>query len=159
MTSTAQPFSIGDVSAATGLSVDTLRFYERQGLFPPVDRTVGGRRVFSDDDVAWIGICQRLRASGMPLTEVARYAALVAAGSGNESQRLELLQRHETEVRSQMAVLQEALDLITMKVRTYGDALSQGTAGGLFERDRDDDAYFAAMVPDGQASAHPSSGC
>jgi DNA-binding transcriptional MerR regulator len=158
MTTPAQTFSIGDVSARTGLSVDTLRFYERQGLFPPVDRTVGGRRVFSDDDIAWIGICQRLRASGMPLPEVARYATLVAAGSGNESQRLELLQRHEAEVRSQMAVLQEALDLITVKVHTYTDALAQGTAGGLFERDRDDDAYFAAMDADRSTSAHPRQG-
>lgn len=153
MTTTAQLFSIGEVSARTGLSVDTLRFYERQGLFPPVDRTVGGRRVFSEDDIAWIGICQRLRASGLPLTEVARYATLVAAGSGNESQRLELLQRHETEVRSQMAVLQEALELITMKVRTYTDALAQGNAGGLFERDRDDDARFATMDLEGQVNA------
>lgn len=158
MTTTAQHFSIGEVSARTGLSVDTLRFYERQSLFPPVDRSVGGRRVFSEDDIAWIGICQRLRASGMPLTEVARYATLVAAGSGNESQRLELLQRHETEVRSQMAVLQEALELITMKVRTYTDALAQGNAGGLFERDRDDDARFATMDPDGQVSARVTRG-
>ncbi|TDW64173.1 DNA-binding transcriptional MerR regulator [Curtobacterium sp. PhB25] len=148
MTSSERMFSIGDVSARTGLSVDTLRFYEREALLPPIERTVGGRRVFSEDDVGWIGICQRLRASGMPLTEVAKYAALVAAGTGNESQRLELLKAHEVEVRSQLAALQDALDLITMKVSTYTDALERGRSEGLFEHDQDDDAYFAAVKPD-----------
>lgn len=144
MTADLTRFSIGDASARTGLSVDTLRFYEREGLFPPINRSASGRRVFSADDVAWIGICQRLRASGMPLPEVAKYAALVRAGSGNEAQRLELLRRHEAEVRAQMAELQEALDLIEMKVSAYTEALRQGTADELFVRDHDDDAYFAA---------------
>ncbi|GEK84648.1 MerR family transcriptional regulator [Frigoribacterium faeni] len=128
--------------------MDTLRFYEREALLPPIERTVGGRRVFSEDDVGWIGICQRLRASGMPLTEVAKYAALVAAGTGNESQRLELLKAHEVEVRSQMAALQDALDLITMKVSTYADALKRGRAEGLFVHDQVDDAYFSEVKPD-----------
>lgn len=144
MTTATTCFLIGEVSARTGLSVDTLRFYEREGLFPPVDRTSGGRRVFSDDDVAWIGICKRLRASGMPLTEIANYAALVRAGPGNEPRRLEVLQRHEAEVRSQIGVLQEALDLIALKVRAYNSALEKGSAGSLFIRDSDDDAYLAA---------------
>ena len=55
-----------------------------------------------------------------------------------------------------MAVLQQALDLITMKVDTYTDALVKGTAGGLFERDRDDDAYFATMDADEQTGTHSS---
>ncbi|MET7877804.1 MerR family transcriptional regulator [Micromonospora profundi] len=137
-------FSIGEVSARTGLSIDTLRFYERQGLFPPPRRSAGGRRGFSTDDLAWIGICQRLRASGMPLPEIARYAALVRAGSGNEGERLKVLQRHEAEVRAQIAVLNDALDLISAKVAAYSEAVSLGTAGDLFVRDDEDDAYFAA---------------
>lgn len=156
MSTTTPLFSIGEVSARTGLSVDTLRFYERQGLLPPAERTAGGRRVFSDDDVAWIGVCQRLRASGMPLSEISAYATLVAAGQGNESQRLDLLKRHETVVRTRMATLQEALDLITMKVRTYADALDQGAATGLFERDRDDDVYFASLDGYKETSAPPA---
>ncbi|OIH99590.1 MULTISPECIES: MerR family transcriptional regulator [unclassified Curtobacterium] len=136
--------SIGEVSARTGLSVDTLRFYEREGLFPPPQRSAGGRRGFSAADLGWIGICQRLRASGMPLPEIARYAAMVRAGSGNEGERLELLQRHEAQVRAQMAVLQDALDLISTKVAAYTEAVSMGTASGLFVSDDADDAYFAA---------------
>jgi DNA-binding transcriptional MerR regulator len=143
--------SIGEVSARTGLSIDTLRFYERQGLFPPPQRSVGGRRGFSSDDLAWIVICQRLRASGMPLPEIARYAEMVRAGAGNEEERLSLLQNHEVAVRAQMDVLKDALDLISEKVVAYTEALARGTAGELFVRDDIDDAYFAAR---GGASTH-----
>lgn len=136
--------SIGEVSARTGLSVDTLRFYERQGLFPPPRRSAGGRRGFSTDDLAWIGICQRLRASGMPLPEIARYAELVRAGAGNESERLALLQRHEADVRAQMAALKDALTLISAKVATYTEAVAAGTANEIFVRDDEDEAHFAA---------------
>ena len=145
--------SIGEVSARTGLSVDTLRFYEREGLFPPPQRSAGGRRGFSAADLGWIGICQRLRASGMSLPEIARYAAMVRAGSGNEGERLELLQRHEAQVQAQMAILQDALDLISTKVAVYAEAVSMGTAGGLFVSDDADDAYFAARS---EASMHRS---
>lgn len=141
-------FSIGEVSAHTGLSVDTLRFYESRGLFSPANRTSGGRRLFSEDDIAWIGICQRLRASRMPLPEITHYAEMVRAGAGNEAQRLELLQRHETVVRAQITGLEDALDLITSKVRAYTGALAAGTAQELFVRDHDDDTYFAAQDTD-----------
>ena len=144
MPSTHDLLSIGEVSARTGLSVDTLRFYEREGLFPPPQRDAGGRRVFSAADLGWIGICQRLRASGMPLPEIARYAEMVRAGSGNEDERLELLRRDEVRVQEQMAVLQDALDLISTKVAAYAEAVSLGTANGLFVNDDADDAYFAA---------------
>ncbi|MEU4560523.1 MerR family transcriptional regulator [Actinoplanes sp. NPDC023936] len=150
-------FSIGEVSARTGLSIDTLRFYERQGLFPPPRRSAGGRRGFSADDLAWIGICQRLRASGMPLPEIARYAELVRAGAGNEGERLTLLQRHEAAVRAQMAALQDALDLISTKVAAYSEAVSLGTAGDLFVRDDEDDAYFAARGVIGAHKPDPAS--
>lgn len=146
MTEIVNLFSIGEVSARTGLSVDTLRFYEREGLFPPPRRSAGGHRSFSADDLAWIGICKRLRASGMPLPEIARYAEMVRAGAGNEATRLELLQRHETDVRAQIAVLEDALEVISTKVAAYKEALSLGSAGQLFVRDDTDDAYFAAQA-------------
>lgn len=136
-------FSIGEASARTGLSVDTLRFYERQGLFPPPQRTPGGQREFSEDDLGWIGICQRLRSSGMPLPDIARYAALVREGPGNEVRRLALLKAHEAQVRSQIEVLHDALDLISTKVTAYTQALTDGDASQLFVRTDTDDAYFA----------------
>lgn len=139
--------SIGEVSRRTGLSADTLRFYERENLLPTVERSSAGRRMFTEEDVEWIGVCRRLRDSGMPLARVAEYAALVRAGSGNEAERLEMLRRHEADVRRKMAELQDALDLISFKVEVYSEALQRGTAGELFVSDRRDDAFLGVSHP------------
>lgn len=150
--------SIGAVSGRTGLSVDTLRFYEREGLFPPVQRNASGRRVFTADDVAWIKICQRLRTLGMPLPEIARYAALVRAGAGHEGERLELLKRHEAGVRRQIAELQEALDLIAIRVTDENESLLHGTARELVVSHRDHAGELGIghhEAPDAPARAHP----
>ncbi|MGJ7906410.1 MerR family transcriptional regulator [Actinopolyspora sp. H202] len=130
----AAEMSIGEVAARTGLSVDALRFYERQELLvSAVRRSAGGRRIYDQEDVEWLRICTRLRASGMPLAELRAFAALVREGPGNEEQRLDLLRRHRENVRGQLADLRECLDLITWKVGVYERHLSEGTAGGVWD--------------------------
>ena len=127
-----QHLTIGDVAARTGLSIDTLRFYERDGLMiSPVPRR-GGKRAYGDADVAWLEICRRLRESDMPLAEIRRFAALVRQGTGNEAERLELLRRHEDRVRARMAALADALDVISGKVETYAEHVARGTAAGVW---------------------------
>lgn len=135
MTEVAPSLSIGQVAECTGLSVHTLRFYEREGIFAdPVRRGPGGRRVYSQDDVEWLSICTRFRASGMPLTAIRRYADLVRQGPGNEKDRLSLLRTHQEHVTAQIGELTECLDMINYKVRVYEDHLTQGTADQLWSR-------------------------
>lgn len=142
MTTTTQPFlSIGEVSALTGLTTHTLRFYEQEGLFAaPVHRNAAGRRVFTADEVEWLKVCVKLRSSGMPLPEIRRYAELVVDGPGNEAERLELLRRHEAKVQQQVADLQEALDIIHRKAELYTRRLSAGTADELWRHGPECDA-------------------
>ncbi|WP_328907494.1 MerR family transcriptional regulator [Streptomyces sp. NBC_00234] len=121
--------SIGQVAERTGLSVHALRFYEREGLFVnPVRRGPGGRRVYSRDDVDWLTVCIILRASGMPLPALSRYADLVREGAGNEEERLALMREHQAHVTTQIGRLTESLDLIRFKVGVYEDLLDQGDA-------------------------------
>ena len=121
--------SIGQVAERTGLSVHALRFYEREGLFVnPVRRGPGGRRVYSEDDVDWLTVCVILRASGMPLPVLSRYADLVREGAGNEEQRLALMREHQARVTTRIGRLTESLDLIRFKVGVYEDILDQGDA-------------------------------
>ena len=128
-----EALSIGQVADRTGLSVHALRWFERERLFlRPIPRTVGGRRVFGSDDVAWLVLLNRLRASGMPIAEIRRFAALVQAGPGNEAERLALLDAHEREVRNRIADLQECLDIIHSKVAVYQRHLAAGTASRLW---------------------------
>ncbi|WP_327034136.1 MerR family transcriptional regulator [Micromonospora ureilytica] len=118
--------SIGQVAERTGLSVHALRFYEQQGVFvSPVRRGPGGRRSYTEDDVDWLHVCIILRASGMPLPVLRRYADLVREGAGNEEERLALLREHHGQVTTQLGRLTQCLDLITFKVGVYEDLLDQ----------------------------------
>ncbi|WP_278258978.1 MerR family transcriptional regulator [Nocardioides convexus] len=91
--------TIAEASDALGLSADTLRYYEKDGLLlRPVPRTTSGHRQYDERDITWIRLVTRLRATGMPIRDVRRYAALVRAGQGNEEERLALLQAHREQV-------------------------------------------------------------
>ena len=120
---------IGDVAERTGLSVHALRFYEREGLMlsEHVTRGTGGHRRYTPMDVKWLVLCIKLRASGMPLAQIRRYARLVREGPGNEQQRLDLLREQQARVEHQLADLQECLQIITRKVGIYEQHLADGT--------------------------------
>jgi DNA-binding transcriptional MerR regulator len=119
-------FSIGEVAKRTGLSVHALRFYEREGIFAePVRRSSKGHRVYSEDHLEWLDTCSNLRASGMPLAAIRRYAELVRQGTGNEMERLTILRQHRERVIAQMGELNTCLDLISWKVGVYEDRLAR----------------------------------
>lgn len=131
---TDQELSIGQVAERTGLSISSLRFYEREGLLlsTRVARDNGGRRRYSPADVEWLGICTKLRASGMPIEQIRRFAELVRQGPGNEHERLKILREHQQRVAVQVAHLNDCLELINWKVDVYEQHLEQGTAQHLW---------------------------
>jgi len=91
---TSGDLTISEVAARTGLTRHTLRYYERDGLMLGVSRAGSGHRRYSERDLGWIELITKLRATGMPVCEVRRYAELVRAGDGNEDERLALLHAH-----------------------------------------------------------------
>jgi len=111
-------WSIGEAAEKCGLSQHTLRWYERIGLLPPIERGGDGRRRFSDKDLDWLSLLTRLRATGMPVREMQRYAELVRSGVGH-AERLELLKRHREEVRRALASQRETLKLLDAKIGSY----------------------------------------
>lgn len=129
----AEGLTIADAARRTGVSAHTLRYYERAGLVVTrVDRTSGGRRRYRKLDLEWIKICTKLRATGMPIKLIRRYAELVAAGRGNEPERLALLEAHRADVLAKLAELQENLKLIDRKIGVYRGRLEAGDADGLW---------------------------
>ncbi len=130
--------SIGQVARRTGLSVHTLRLYERAGVLAgDVRRDAAGRRVYSAWDVEWLGNCVRFRASGMPLATISRLAGLVRAGPGNEAERLELLRAHRQEIGRRLARLHDCLELVDTKVAAYEQHLAAGATGDPWQPSRD----------------------
>lgn len=129
-----EELSIGDVARRTGLSVHALRFYEREGLLlsEAVARGTSGHRRYTSQDVKWLGICIKLRRSGMPLAKIRRFAELVREGPGNEQERLELLREQQRQVESQLAELEECLRIISRKVGIYEQHVADGAAQDLW---------------------------
>ena len=129
--------SIAEAARRAGVSVHTLRYYERAGLVvTAVDRTAGGRRRYQQLDLDWITVCTRLRATGMPIRTIRRYAQLVSAGHGNEQERLALMETHRAEVTAKLAELQENLKLIDHKINVYRGRLAAGDADQLWAPNR-----------------------
>ncbi|MER7719281.1 MerR family transcriptional regulator [Streptomyces flaveolus] len=137
--------SIGEVAQRSGLSVHTLRFYEREGLFAnPVRRLPNGRRIYHEEDLEWLAICTRLRSSGMSLAMIRQYVELARRGPGNEHERLQLLRRHEIHVETQIRELQDTLEVMRHKVRIYEDHVARGEADRLWNPSHSDVAQASA---------------
>ena len=111
--------SIQRAAAETGLSTDTLRYYERIGILPNIGRSESGHRRFTDDDMGWIKLVQCLRATGMPLEDLHRYAELVQSGDETAAERLEILQAHRARILGEMDELSMALELVERKISGY----------------------------------------
>lgn len=130
----ARRFAIGEVADAVGMSVHALRFYEdAELLVAPIERDSGGRRRYRAADVEWLRICTRLRASGMPLAELQRFAALVRDGPGNEAERLALLDAQRERVDEQIHALEQARSIIAWKTGVYQQHLRDGNVSGLWD--------------------------
>jgi DNA-binding transcriptional MerR regulator len=117
--------SIAEAAEHTGLTAHTLRYYERDGLLlGPVERASSGHRRYSVRDLRWIELITRLRATGMPIRDVRRYAALVRDGAGNEAERLALLLSHREVVERQLAEVTGHLRAIDHKIAIYETAVT-----------------------------------
>ena len=108
----------GEVAARTGLTLDTLRYYEREGLIGPIDRAPGGRRRYSEDDVSWIGIVTCLRDAGLGIADLRRFTELLRSEEGGD--RVAFLQRRRAELLDRLQRTEAALRVLDDKIAHYG---------------------------------------
>ena len=111
-------YAIGEFSSITGISIHTLRYYERESLILP-ERKENGRRCYSDGDVAWIQFIRRLKETDMPIKEIQKYARLRAKGDSTLGERMEMLIQHRAILTKQIAVMQEHLNNLDNKISYY----------------------------------------
>ena len=111
-------YSIGEFSKVTGLGIHTLRYYEHEGLIIPL-RNSSNRRRYSEKDIAWISFIKRLKATGMPIKEIKKYAALRAKGDITLSERMEMLVQHRQSLNEQIRQLQEHEAMLDEKIAFY----------------------------------------
>jgi DNA-binding transcriptional MerR regulator len=114
--------TISEVAARTGLTVHTLRYYERAGLMlTPVHRSSSSHRAYSPADVTWLTFLTRLRSTALPITKVKEYADLARRGDDTRADRLELLQRHRIAVAAQLTEMEASLAAIDYKIALYSE--------------------------------------
>ena len=110
---------IGAVAEALGVSVDTLRYYEKAGLADPPPRDGGGRRRYGEQDVAWLEFLLRMRSTGMSIATMQVYAALRREGPATSAARRAVLEQHRVDVLARIAALTECLGVVDLKIANY----------------------------------------
>jgi DNA-binding transcriptional MerR regulator len=136
MTTTTSPrtLSPAEMAQQCDVPIDTLRYYEREGLLSGVERTAGGQRRYSTDDVAWVRVLRCLRVTALPVRDMRRFAELVRAGDDGIPERVALLSRHRDDVVRRIRELQDALVVIDHKLEAYGapvNATPEVDTGGV----------------------------
>jgi DNA-binding transcriptional MerR regulator len=114
-------YTISEVAAVTGLTAHTLRWYERIGLMPHVDRSHTGQRRFTNRDLDWLTFVGLLRLTGMPVADMVRYAELVRLGDDTYDDRRALLEGTRTDVLRRIAELQDTLAVLDHKIDMYAE--------------------------------------
>ncbi|MAS36401.1 MAG: MerR family transcriptional regulator [Anaerolineaceae bacterium] len=120
--------TIQQVAEATGLSVHTLRYYERIGLIHSIDRAHNTHRRYTEDDIWWIDFLTKLRATGMSIQQMQDYAELQREGDMTLPERVDMLREHGKQVEAHMAELRENLRIIRSKIEYYQAVVDEQTA-------------------------------
>lgn len=110
-------YTPAEAAEKTGLTLDTLRYYERSGLLNDVERTSGGRRVYTDAHLGWLDVLVCLRRTGMPIRQIQRFAG--STGRGAASVRLRILAEHRMDVLREIEEQRRALRVIDGKIAAY----------------------------------------
>jgi DNA-binding transcriptional MerR regulator len=114
---------ISEVSEHSGLSADTLRYYEKIGLLPPVNRTNGGIREYSELDMRRVGFIKCMRSAGLPIEVLITYYALVQQGDETIDARRKILQEQRSQLLAKMEEMQQTLELLDYKIEVYEQAV------------------------------------
>lgn len=118
--------SIGELAQNSGVSQHTLRFYEKAEVLAPATRAANGHRRYLASDVAWLAFVLRLKATGMPLSEIKQYAALRAQGQKTVPQRLAVLELHRERLAINIQELSNNLAALDDKIGVYRQSIPTG---------------------------------
>ena len=120
-------YSIGKVSEMFGLPVSTLRYYDKEGLLPFVERSSGGIRMFREADFEWLRVIGCMKTAGMSIRDIRQYIELALQGSDTIELRLQLFQRQRQSLTEQLEALRHTLEMVNYKCWYYETAKAAGT--------------------------------
>lgn len=114
---------ISEVAKRSGLSISTIRFYEKSGLCPFIERGADGKRVFSKTDADWLELLASLRTTGMPMNEMRAFAELYAAGDATIHARRAALLAHGQRLADRQAELDQCRTILDRKLQKYDEIM------------------------------------
>lgn len=120
-------YSIGEVANATNVAISTLRYYDREGMFPNMERTSGGIRVFSEKEVDALRVIECLKRSGMPIKDIKTFLDWCQEGDDSLERRRDMFHERLAEVEKQMEALRQTMGHLKFKCWYYNTALAAGT--------------------------------
>lgn len=120
-------YSIGEVSKQMGLSVEAIRYYDREGLLPFVKRDSGGRRQFTEDNIQLMQMIMDLKKAGVPIKDIAYFVSWRLDGDDSLGERYDFLNAHEKVLEDEIASLEKSLAYLRFKKWYYKTAKAAGT--------------------------------
>ncbi len=118
--------TISDVSKKYGISQDTLRYYEKIGVIPPVNRNESGLRDYTEEDCGWVELAACMRSAGLPLDALTEYVRLSREGDATIPERRQLLLEQKERLMIQLKAIQETLERLDYKISRYDKAMETG---------------------------------
>lgn len=120
-------YTVGEMAKMLGVPASTLRYYDKEGLLPFVERSAGGIRMFRESDLEWLRVIGCMKKAGMSLRDIRQYMELVIQGDDTIDARLEMFRRQRKTLETQMAELQHTMDMVDYKCWYYETAQKTGT--------------------------------
>jgi len=114
---------ISDISKKTGLSIHTLRYYEKIGLLKNIHRNQSGRRVYTKLDLEWLEWVKRLKSTGMPLEKMQDFAQFRLQGEQTLKQRQDLLITHSVQLKQEIQRLKQEQSIVDYKIEVYAQKM------------------------------------
>ncbi|MCL6605025.1 MAG: MerR family transcriptional regulator [Paenibacillus sp.] len=120
-------YTVGEVAKQLNVAASTLRYYDKEGLLPFVERSSGGMRVFKDEDLSWLKTIECLKKTGMPIKDIKHFLDCCVEGDSKIDERLSIMESQRDAVIKQMKEMQEMLDMLNYKSWYYETAKKAGT--------------------------------
>jgi len=120
-------YTIGEISKQLDVAASTLRYYDKEGLLPFVERSSGGMRIFKDEDLSWLQIIECLKKTGMPIKDIKHFIDCCIEGDSKIDERLSIIESQRDAVIKQMKEMQEMLNMLNFKCWYYETAKEAGT--------------------------------
>ena len=120
-------YTVGEIAKLLGVTASTLRYYDKEGLLPFVERSSGGIRMFRESDIEWLRIIECMKKAGMPIKDIREYIELALKGDNTIELRLRMFQRQKEVLRQKPEEMQHTMEMVDYKCWYYETAKAAGT--------------------------------